>query len=597
MSVLAILSPLKLLVGYDFPAIKRLWFMHITNRFFQAVQFFRARPQVQGEGTGKQGSGAKLPLYQTLRLQNVACILRPRLMLLLFLPLFLYSLSLDAYTRRYRLTWREDPATSMVVGFEQPTGSSVKVVYDTQDHGRATGKYRFTAGPSRQVNHAGMRNVFVRINGLQPGTIYYFLVVDADGASQRMLFETPHNTPDKPLSIIAGGDSRNNRDVAQSANRLVSKLKPHFVLFGGDMTNGDTASEWQNWFDDWQLTISSDGRLTPIVPARGNHERSNESIYNLFDVPNPDVYYALSFAGGLLRTYTLNTLFPPGGDQLDWLENDLSRSRSSWKIAQYHHSMRPHTSSKPERDELITLWATRFTKYGMNLVCESDVHTVKQTWPIRPSRELGASQGFIRDDRYGTVYVGEGCWGAPLRANDDNKPWTRASGRFNQFKWLWVDLRQIQIRTVDINRSSYVVNEVDYLARFKSPAGMYYWDADNGGDVLRIPRRAAGTPPAAQGPLPAGRRPEASMQSADKQPILSRDAQNRLRVNFQMPAAGSPTVLVFNSQMRLLWQKTLSVRGPGPYSENLQLPSLPRGERLQMVVKGAGRVLGKFEVR
>ncbi|WP_175489272.1 purple acid phosphatase family protein [Neolewinella agarilytica] len=532
-----------------------------------------------------------------MRPQNVACILRPRLMLLLFLPVFLYSLSLDASTRRYRLTWREDPATSMVIGFEQPTGSSVKVVYDTQDHGRATEKYRFTASPSRQVNHAGMRNVFVRIKGLQPGTIYYFLVVDSDGASQRMLFETPHNTPDKPLSIIAGGDSRNNRDVAQSANRLVSKLKPHFVLFGGDMTNGDTAAEWQDWFDDWQLTISSDGRLTPIVPARGNHERSNASIYNLFDVPNPDVYYALSFAGGLLRTYTLNTLFPPGGDQLDWLENDLSRSKSSWKIAQYHHSMRPHTSAKPERDELITLWATRFTKYGMNLVCESDVHTVKQTWPIRPSRELGASQGFIRDDRYGTVYVGEGCWGAPLRANDDNKPWTRASGRFNQFKWLWVGLRQIQIRTVDIDRSSYVVNEVDYLARFKSPAGMYYWDADNGGDVLRIQRRAAGTPPVAQGPLPAGRRPGASMQSADKKPILSRDAQNRLRVNFQMPAAGSPTVLVFNSQMRLLWQKTLSVRGPGPYSENLQLPSLPRGERLQMVVKGAGRVLGKFEVR
>lgn len=571
--------------------------MLINHRFFQTVQFFRAHTRVQGKGNGKQGVGEESSPGRALLSKIAPCTLRLRPLLLLFFPLFFYSLTLDGYTRRYRLTWRQDPATSMVIGFEQPSGSSVKVVYDTQDHGRITGKYRFTAVPSRQVNHAGMRNVFVRIKGLQPATIYYFMVVDSDGSSQRMLFETPHNTPDKPLSIIAGGDSRNNREVAQSANQLVSKLKPHFVLFGGDMTNGDTAAEWQDWFDDWQLTISSDGRLTPIVPARGNHERSNASIYNLFDVPNPDVYYALSFAGGLLRTYTLNTLFPPGGDQLDWLENDLSRSRSSWKIAQYHHSMRPHTASKPERDELITLWATRFTKYGMSLVCESDVHTVKQTWPIRPSRELGATQGFIRDDRYGTVYVGEGCWGAPLRANDDNKPWTRASGRFNQFKWLWVDLRQIQIRTVDINRSSYVVNEVDYLARFKSPPGMYYWDADNGGDVLRIQRRAAGTPPVAQGPLPASRRPAPTMQSADKQPILSRDAQNRLRVNFRMPAAGSPTVLVFNSQMRLLWQKTLSVRGPGPYSENLQLPSLPRGEQLQMVVKGAGRVLGKFEVR
>ena len=571
--------------------------MRITHKVFQTTQFFRAHTRVQWKANEKQGTGAESPPARPLLSKNSLCTPRPRLLLLFFLPLFLYSLTLDAYTRRYRLTWRDDPATTMVVGFEQPSGSSVKVVYDTRDHGRIVKNYRFNAAPSRQVNHAGMRNVFVRIGGLQPATIYYFLVVDSDGSSQRMIFETPHNTPDKPLSILAGGDSRNNRSVAQTANRLVSKLKPHFVLFGGDMTNGDTASEWQDWFDDWQLTISSDGRLTPIVPARGNHERSNESIYNLFDVPNPDVYYALSFAGGLLRTYTLNTLFPPGGDQLDWLERDLSRSRSSWKIAQYHHSMRPHTSSKPERDELITLWATRFTKYGMNLVCESDVHTVKQTWPIRPSREPGASQGFIRDDRYGTVYVGEGCWGAPLRANDDNKPWTRASGRFNQFKWLWVDLRQIQVRTVDIDRSSYVVNEVDYLARFRTPPGMYYWDADNGGDVLRIQRRAAGTPPEAQGPAPSGRRPTASMQSSDKQPVLSRNAKNQLRVNFRMPAAGAPTVLIFNQQMRLLWQTTLSVRGPGPYSETLQLPSLPRGEKLQMVVKGTGRVLGKFEVR
>jgi len=206
------------------------------------------------------------------------------------------------------MTWRDDPATTAVIGFEHYSGTAVHLVYDVVDHGNNPSSYRHTARPSRRVEHAGMSNVFIRIGGLTAGTRYYFLVVDSEGTSKRMIFETPPGTPDQPLSIVAGGDSRNNRSVFQAANRLVSRLKPHFVLFGGDMTTNDSAREWQQWFDDWQLTTSRDGRLTPIVPARGNHERSNASIHNLFDVSSPDVYYALDFGGGLLRTYTLNTL-------------------------------------------------------------------------------------------------------------------------------------------------------------------------------------------------------------------------------------------------------------------------------------------------
>lgn len=511
----------------------------------------------------------------------------------MLLLVFLFStFSLSATTQRYRATWREDPATTMTIGFDHPRGSNVRIVYDTQDFGRNVGAYRLSANPSRTVNHAGMRNVFVRLGGLKPGTLYYFLVVDTDGSSKRMIFETMPNTADRPLSIVAGGDSRNNRETALAANRLVSKLQPHFVLFGGDMTNGDSDREWQQWLDDWQMTISSTGRLTPIVTARGNHERSNASIYNLFDVPNPNVFYALDFAGGLLRTYTLNTLYPASGDQLQWLDRDLSRTKAMWKFAQYHHSMRPHTANKPERDELVLHWASRFYQYGMNLVIESDCHTVKQTWPIRPSRERGAAQGFIRDDRRGTVYVGEGCWGAPLRPNDDNKPWTRASGRFNQFKWIWVDVNQVQIRTVDIDRSGYVMQENNLEGRFKSPAGFYYWEADNTGDVLRIPRRRA-LPPPAKGPsISAGG--GTVIQPTASPAVLARDANGAVRVGFGMPASGRPEVLVIGPGNRLLWRGQLSLRGPGPYSEKIKLPELPHGAKMELVVKAGGKVVAKY---
>lgn len=561
--------------------------MHIPQQHFGRIRTFGPLTQVQ-RNVDEQGIGWQKAYPKT------------SVRIFTLLALLIFSTALSAATRRYRVSWRDDPATSIVIGFEHQSGSTVHVVYDTRDGARNPGAYRFTATPSRQVNHAGMRNVFVRIGGLTPGTLYYFLVVDSEGISRRMIFETPHNSPNLPLSIIAGGDSRNNRPVNRAANILVSKLKPHFVLFGGDMTNSDTAIEWQNWFDDWQLTTSYDGRLTPIVPARGNHENGNASIHNLFDVPNPNVFYSLSFGGGLLQTYTLNTLFPPGGDQLTWLDRELSRSRSSWKIAQYHHAMKPHTASKPEKDELVTLWASRFTKYGMDLVVESDAHTVKQTYPIRPSREPGSSQGFIRDDRRGTVYVGEGCWGAPLRANDDNKPWTRASARFNQFKWIWVDIRQIQVRTVRIDRSAGAMEEVSYLARFKTPRDIYYWDADNTGDVLRIPRRTTvrsnarptqNHAPLSPPPMPVAKGPAPPA-------FLTRNNLGQVSLPFQMPGSGAPEILIVDANLKLLWRNNLSVRGPGTYNETLQLPTnLPRGVAMRLILKAGGKVIGKFDLK
>ena len=516
-----------------------------------------------------------------------------------FLLATLLPLGAEAATRRYRLTWRDDPATSISVGFELYDATSARVVYDTRDYGRDARSYRYSANPARQTEHAGMRNVFVRLTGLEPGTIYYFLVVDETGSSERMIFETPPATPDRPLSIVAGGDSRNNRQTALAANRLVGRLRPHFVLFGGDMTAGDTAREWQAWFDDWQLTTGADGRLTPIVPARGNHERSNQSIDRLFDIPHPDVYYALDFGGGLLRTYTLNTLFPPGGDQLNWLIRDLGAARSMWKVAQYHHAMRPHTASKPERNELIRLWATQFARFGVDLVCESDAHTVKQTYPIRPSTGPGSSEGFVRDDRRGTVYVGEGCWGAPLRANNDDKAWTQASGRFNQFKWIWVDITQLQVRTVNIDRSAGAA-AVNPFARFQLPAGLTLWEPPGVGPVLRINRRGAPAPPAASGttrtPLVPG---QAVIQPATPPgpATLRRDGRGRVNVSFGMPVTGEPEIIIVDGDMNLLYQGKLSRRGPGPYSELLELPALPPARKMELVIRAGGRVVAKYLLR
>lgn len=405
---------------------------------------------------------------------------------LLLTKLFLFIVcSTYANNDRYRIILADDPATTVTIGWDQTSGTSPMVHYDTVDYGTSYMSYANSQAVDRAIIAKGMDNRFVRLTGLTPNTNYYFVINDSEGTSSRFWFRTAPNDNSR-LSIIAGGDSRNNRTPRQAANLLVSKLKPHAVLFGGDMTDDSTDTEWSKWFDDWQDTIATDGRMFPIVPTRGNHENPTD-IYDLFDTPNADSYYAITFGNDLFRTYTLNSEISVFGDQLTWLQNDLNSTagtNATWKAAQYHRPMRPHTASsdKPNNNTVYNAWAELFYDEDVRLVIDCDSHVSKTTWPVRPSSELGNDEGFVIDHSNGTVYTGEGCWGAPLRDNNDDKSWTRNSGSFNQFKLLFIEPSKIELRTIQVDNAA-IVGEVSNIDPFTLPANLDVFSPPTGAVV------------------------------------------------------------------------------------------------------------------
>ena len=533
---------------------------------------------------------------------------------------------MKAHTGRYRCMWRSDPATTMVVGWDQASGYDPVLYYDIVDFGTQITAYRNQQQPDRIIVSKGMNNHYARLSGLQPNTVYYFVIQDNEGVSQRFSFKTAPDTPTERLSIIAGGDSRNNREARRDANKLVSKLRPHCIMFDGDMTAGDTYQEWREWFDDWQETIGSDGRIFPIIPSRGNHESANSSITELFDVSSNDVYYALTLGGNLFRIYTLNSLIAPGGSQRIWLEGDLKASSSiTWKMAQYHHPIRPHTQKKPEKDELLLNWSTLFYKYGVSLAMESDAHVVKTTYPIRPSRDPGSDEGFIRDDEAGTVYIGEGCWGAPLRENNDDKSWTRASGSFNQFKWIFVDQEKIEVRTIRTDGALRVA-EVSHNNIFEPPIGLVIWNPPSG-DVVTIYNRKAiaststsgsrpsvavredGPPasPTHSAPRPAAannlsssipREPEpAAADPNDWSPFpkVAPDEKGSIVVKYFLPQNCDVTVQLISPQWKEMARIEFPRQSNGEHIKSLDLSRAPSGRYL-LVVKGNSKLVRRFQV-
>jgi len=343
----------------------------------------------------------------------------------------------------YRLSWRDDTATTMVVGWNQLSGENAE--------------YRLKQKPDRAVSYKGMECRYVRLKNLKPDTAYYFVVRDSEGTGKRLWFKTAPAKP-KAFTFVAGGDSRTNQDIFRVGCGLVAKLRPLFVIFDGDFTSAGKPKEWKTWFANWQKTISEDGRIYPIIVVHGNHEnRDMEALTKLFDTPNEDQFYSLGFAGKMLRVWVLNS------------EIELKKK----------------TKKKKEGLEEIKDWAQLFYDNHMSLILEADTHMVKRTYPLRPSDGSKSFESFVRDDAHGMVFIGEGSWAAPKKPANDDKPWTMASDSFYQFKWIWISPKEIYIRTVKYDNAEKVVPLTEKNL-FTEPKNMVFWEPETG-KVLRLP--------------------------------------------------------------------------------------------------------------
>lgn len=417
-----------------------------------------------------------------------------------------YSADIFAGTQYYRLSYRDDPATTMVVGWcEKDTSTNTLVYYGTNDYGTNYLSYPLSHGIDRAVdNKYGLNHRFARLSQLLPNTVYYFVVRDDQGISERMCFKTLPDNADSPVSFIAGGDSRTARPGEfadslrcrpwrQEANCLISKISPDFITFSGDyVVVGTWLNCWKDWFSDWQLTITPEGRLFPLVPTLGNHEL-NTDLFNMFDMPDAASYYSLAIAGNLLRIYTLNTEIKCDSTQRTWLANDLQLHTGTfnepyWKFAQYHYPLVPHAKYVPNT-AMIDCWASLFETYKVNLIAESHSHIIKVTWPIVTSSAAGSDHGFIRDDIRGIVYMGEGSWGAPLRnlfthfSPDAAFNWTRNQERMPGFQLVYVTKEKIEVRVIKFENASNVGQVGIDDPPGTLPTDIVLWEPSNGSVV------------------------------------------------------------------------------------------------------------------
>lgn len=419
---------------------------------------------------------------------------------------------------KIRLVWNDDPATTMTIGWDQFAGEAPMVYYGIKDRGRKWKRYKQSQSPTRFIRHQEMNTHFCELSNLEPDQAYYFVIKDSEGVSERYWFKTAPDTP-SPFTCVIGGDTKPyepSLTAGRFTNQMIPRLRPLFVLFNGDFTrDGKTAKDWAMWLTDWfELTRTLDGRLFPLVPVQGNHEYGEVGIlHNIFNAPfqfedSVNLYYSLSFGGDFMHLTILNSEIKPSlkrdSKQTDWLIKDLEETKDfTIKMAAYHKPFRPHTQGKRENLTLYHNWAYLFHEYGLDISADADSHMSKITYPVIPD-SINGVEGFIRDDLNGTMFIGEGSWGASPRVADDTKSWTLRDGSFNQIKWLQffpdteyvpahIDIRTVITATRDTtNLPVSHVDGVGYLTDddvFAVPEGINLFSTEPYGAVIRYPFR------------------------------------------------------------------------------------------------------------
>lgn len=305
------------------------------------------------------------------------------------------------------------------------TPTSMTVVWRSDVATDSRVRYGTTQGSlsSSATNATVSTDHIVTINGLTPGTVYFYDIGSTSssygGGTAAHYFKTSPTTGSTgAFRVWAVGDSGNGTStqtaVMNAMLTVAGATPPDLAIHLGDIAyNSGTDQEFtDNHFTPFAPVL----RNTVLWPSLGNHEAAsvNTSLqtgpyYAAHVLPSAgqaggiasgtEAYYSFDYGNAhFVVLDSQDSSRSVGGPMLTWLANDLAATSQQWLIAYWHHP--PYSKGSHDSDSESQLYEMReralpiLEAAGVDLVLSGHSHAYERSYLINQAYGYGSAPNF-----------------------------------------------------------------------------------------------------------------------------------------------------------------------------------------------------------
>ena len=300
------------------------------------------------------------------------------------------------------LTWSSDPSTGMDVQWRTDTTVAEGIVKyrekgSKQEISVKASRYRME--DRVLMNDRYINRFTAELRNLKPGTAYEYQVVPQEAWSDEYSFTTP--AKDNQFAFIWFGDTHFSPKFGALFNK-VEKEHPDaaFYSIAGDLvSDGLHRDQWDDLLEYSKNIIPR----KPLMSVLGNHDSRYGlgalMFRELFSYPKngpagipPEQTYSFEYKNALFLMIDCTS---PIEIQSSWIEEQLARSKATWKFAMFHFP--PYNWEEPYYN-IQKAWVPIFDKYHVDMVMSGHLHYYMRSNPMKEGK-------VVKSFKDGTVYA------------------------------------------------------------------------------------------------------------------------------------------------------------------------------------------------
>jgi 3',5'-cyclic AMP phosphodiesterase CpdA len=223
-------------------------------------------------------------------------------------------------------------------------------------------------------------------DGLSAGAAFDYEVDSGGVTSGRHSFRTAP-VPDAPVSIAWLADNQEGWERFRTHLTHLAARAPDLLVVPGDIVSDpNVLDEWREWWWGSLVDTAAFGSNTPVLVARGNHDRHHPYAYAYAQLPDNEIFY--SFRYGPVFVVALDSQsavahMPDEIDQLAFLEAALSSEAArtaDFRVVTFHQA--PFTNSVQNdttgHEGSREHWVPLFADHDVDMVISGHFHSYQR---------------------------------------------------------------------------------------------------------------------------------------------------------------------------------------------------------------------------